>query len=1460
MDRFIKSSAITFGGYVYQNFIGLKVLLDWLEDPGLYEWVIFESDKEEDAKGLDDIVAKRADTGKFVRLQVKFTADPHDERNRLTWDWLLLHKPKGTSLIQKWSRAFFALGEGSIAEAALITNREPDRAFEACLIDNKISFDRVPEPIKSQIVSQLGGEESASLFFAVFGIRHSYQGYDSLHSTLRDRYVPRHTDFHGWHVLRSSAIDWAIRTNCPPPDGYITLSLLRGTLSTRRPKPLSESFRVPDGYLPPDSQFDDDFLRRVLTGDRRVAILWGSPGQGKSTYLSHVCQRLVGRDIPYIRHHYFLSLSETENRLSFLEVSNTLMHQIEVQHGDQVQGIANAPENLGQWIAACGASYADQGKRFVVVVDGLDHVWRENDKNREPLESLFRHLLPLPNNVVLVIGTQRVRNEQLPPQLLLHAKQDDWVELPLMSLAATKNWLHQQASSGRFELQKRSVVEHEDPLTAIAETFHKASRGHPLHLTYSLEAAIKQHRTLTPECVQELPECPDGDIRKYYRSLWIRLSNVARDALHLIAGAGFTWPYSGLEECLTDASGRVLDEIGHLLYRNEAGFTPFHGSLLVYIAEDSEHTERLKLLMPSVRTWLETKAPPYLKWGWLWLVNARTGDTAALLNGPSREWVVSSLCKAYPTSQITKVLAAAEQLAFEQGLYARAVRLRWLKVRVLNGIDFQLDDFDQVYECSLTMSDDDYPRRNLSANFHSASVDELHMLARQYEIVGRREDVIECQEEIRKRLNDRIKSGAYDRRSLEAMSESFLELVAKTGKYDPKQVTDSIRNFGDLSDSLFQFFVRKLSEREDPALLLPFLNFELTSGMRRDLELQIIRVAGYCQARIDEWPEFDSLKEHPIVGCWAQIYCKAKYKTVLPSLDIKELDKKSWENVSKESKDSIVQSMHSLFFQTLAQCLEFRGAAPPLALPTFSNRPWMNTAIGLVVKVARLLGNAIAHGTYPDFAASYRILADESSPKNHDEFGDYLLFRKAILEVSTDLFLLLSIRSGSDVIGAAEWQAVTASPHFNFSEWRNSYLAAKQRIVTASIIESEVKKRLLEEEGHVTQFNERAQLYLELCELALFQRTDIIARQLLRKTIECVLGHGWHKDMTLFYVLDAIAAVATIDQNYARAALEKVSPIVESIDVLTDGDETNHLKYELADLLVQMLPRSFTGYYQHLLKTSEWYEADRVFSKLLSREDLRSPMGAFVAGTVWDSHGIGALRGRIARGETEYQNLVDISARGFGMPQEDLGKERHSSSTPMNEVHNLNIEEYGPDALKRLLADLDEKKVHVGARKALREWFDLWVSRSHGSQVLRELHLCLDKDKIQCQIAELLDDAIELSFRLEGKAKAYRWAVAAQIHCHGWEDLYSDEKTLRRFQAFGKNFRDKWQEFIFDSTRRASRYGSETLVIPHHRLVQFFVAVGQVELAKAVADTMIDIAQEEMGDQPLKKPSWLVAG
>jgi len=67
--------------------------------------------------------------------------------------------------------------------------------------------------------------------------------------------------------------------------------------------------------------------------------------------------------------------------------------------------------------------------------------------------------------------------------------------------------------------------------------FFSISRGHPLHLIYAYEELIRAGRPTSAEEVELLPPCPDGDIRTYYRGLWVRLSAYAKNALPLSISA-----------------------------------------------------------------------------------------------------------------------------------------------------------------------------------------------------------------------------------------------------------------------------------------------------------------------------------------------------------------------------------------------------------------------------------------------------------------------------------------------------------------------------------------------------------------------------------------------------------------------------------------------------------------------------------------------------------------------------------------------------------------------------------------------------------------------------------------------------------------------------------------------------------------------------------------------------------
>src|SRR5450830_473233 len=356
MNDQIKNTAIPLSGYVYQNLVGLNLLCDWLDNPSLFEWIKFEAE-DEAAKGLDDIIGLSQDKS-FVMFQVKFTVNSDDPKNSLSWKWLLDHKPKSRSNLQKWAEAYSAFTPESVSEAALITNRKPDREFDSHIdkVSRKVNFDKLPQQILEQILEQIEIEK-AKLFFTNFEFRHSYQGITSLERTIKDRLIPRHTNLHGWLTLFREAIDWGVRKKFPQPYGRISLDILRSTIDQRRPEPLEQSFRIPIGYHPPNEEFAKQFIHNILESKSNSVVLWGSPGQGKSTFISYTCEALTKQGIPHIRHHYFLDLQDQSDRFTLSSVANSLMAQMEQRHYEYIQGLNNNAESLRGWINNCAQEY-----------------------------------------------------------------------------------------------------------------------------------------------------------------------------------------------------------------------------------------------------------------------------------------------------------------------------------------------------------------------------------------------------------------------------------------------------------------------------------------------------------------------------------------------------------------------------------------------------------------------------------------------------------------------------------------------------------------------------------------------------------------------------------------------------------------------------------------------------------------------------------------------------------------------------------------------------------------------------------------------------------------------------------------------------------------------------------------------------------------------------------------------
>ncbi len=491
----------------------------------------------------------------------------------------------------------------------------------------------------------------------------------------------------------------------------------------------------------------------------------------------------------------------------------------------------------------------------------------------------------------------------------------------------------------------------------------------------------------------------------------------------------------------------------------------------------------------------------------------------------------------------------------------------------------------------------------------------------------------------------------------------------------------------------------------------------------------------------------------------------------------------------------------------------------------------------------------------PAFALPFRLLDDIQAPKEYEETKDYTAFRSALSEIAGDLFLLTSLRSGLNKIPSSEWSRANSSLHFISSDWIERYARGGLDLLDQYAISEEIESQRKQFATTVNPFNDRTASYSDLCKLATTFGLREQAKHLLRRSIACVVSYGWHKDPTIHFVINAITAISSHDRPFATEMLRRVTPIVARIGDMTE--DTGARPSDLTGLILALTPDAFAAFYNHWLVTSNWYTADLVFARLLETESLDVPAISLVTCAVWDSHAIESLRKRAHAGDVKAATIIAANAARFGFRTEDFGKARQTHSSSVEKDPNIDVSEYPPKDARRLLEDLRTQRVFVAERRIVREWFQYWLVQGRGVDLLRELESFLSEDRIPSGLEEILDLAFDASVQLEGKQRAYRWLVAAQVHRRGWDEYHEQADALRRFSTFASHYKDRWRQFIAETTKPLDGSTRRSLTIPHHRLVHFFLEVDEIRAAKSVVEVMVDTICEEFAEQPLEHPPWV---
>ena len=1420
------------------------MLCNWLDTPSLYDWVQFEADDQVEAKGLDDIVAQRSD-GLLELLQVKFTVDPFESANALSWTWLLQRKGRGKSLLEKWAEAAFAVGPEKLGKVALVTNRRPDAAFASQLHDGKIVLTKLPSALRHEVEEHAGGAHRAAVFFDRFEFEHSYAGYQQLERHVGTELESRHTGSHGRLNLFRQAISWSTLKNSPAPDGRITLEVLRATISERQPRPLDQEFRIPSGYLPPDPDFAESFIKEAAAGAWHLRILWGSPGQGKSTFLSYLCGRMAELGLSFVRHHYFLDLQDASDRFNLKSVAHSLITQIRASGQLEREPAGSQPEDLRKWLAASGTALAAIGKRFFVVIDGLDHVWRENGEITAPLEALFAHLLPLPENTSLILGTQRVDAGQLPSRLNNYAEPENWVELPRMRLGAVRAWLEAQRSAGTFQLDASATVS--EQLADLSSAFEHVSHGHPLVLTYTFLALARSSRTLTAKRVKEHTPEPFGDARAYYRKLWGGLSWQAKDALHLMAADEFIWPVGALRDCVDPEHRALEEEVGHLLANVDAGLTAFHGSLYVFVAGQSDHVTRLQALHPNVRRWLAEDAAPYLRWAWLWMYESRLGDSAALLAGTTRSWAIDALTRAYPARQILRILGAAEEVAFVAGDYEQAIHKRALKTRIDNGLSYQLDDASVLEDHALRLTQDPYPALLLASEVSQSSIEGLHQFAMLCLSVGQASRASDVQERMRHKINDRIRAGSLRAESRDQVLDLYLEVAASTGRYDAGKVLDLISRHG-RPEEAFEAFLRRAGRGSDLAPIMAFCGLPMTLPLRRIFEVEALRTSAWAGAKVHELAEFGRFKKHPLSTCWRLLYQGNTLVKSLPA--VRQHDALIVETGSYD-ESNFSDYLHYTFFAAVGNVILTRGAPCPGGLGAHTKRDWLGSVLSKLATAANACGALFARGDYPQFSLIYRLL-DVKRPGNndHEAWSDLRAVTRAVTRIAADLVLLGRARSRQEHISQGEWDKGRQSELFAMHHWREVFLTRHFRMLPDDVVRAQIEATERTALGTVGPFNEKASALVELCDWATSYGLYELGERLMASAYRYGTSYGWRKDWRLPSILDAVMELSEFDAPAAMRLVEKLAPIYAEIDTMTErsGASTS----DLAEVLIKLRPDAYVRFYRHLLDQSEWYEAESAFAAFIGTVDSVTPAVGAVAAFLWGKERASVKAG--ANPQLDAQR-ARWSSRGSTAERDDGDQSRVDNE--VDDTAMPDIAAYPPAKLPEFSAAVRDVGNYTLSGSWFVRWFEHWREQGQGAGLLEALEIAVASDKFAVETA-LLDRAFQLSLALQGPKAAFHWLVEAHRHRHGWsEHFHGRAEAAQRIAIVAKHYPKRWADFVALTSLQLPTRDNPARVIPDVALVSLLLQVGEIPRAVSVLEAIVDSTVEEFEVQPLTRPQWL---
>jgi hypothetical protein len=521
--------------------------------------------------------------------------------------------------------------------------------------------------------------------------------------------------------------------------------------------------------------------------------------------------------------------------------------------------------------------------------------------------------------------------------------------------------------------------------------------------------------------------------------------------------------------------------------------------------------------------------------------------------------------------------------------------------------------------------------------------------------------------------------------------------------------------------------------------------------------------------------------------------------------------------------------------------------------------------LGQFSAAAQTVAGVLARGEMPAASLVYRLTAGQRpATYDHESWADLRAVRQALVLITADLFLLVRLRSALSHVSAAEWAACARTEFFAPEYWREIFLMRKYQLLHADTVRAHIHEQANTVRSSVGRFNEKAGQLAELCRWAAAYDLLNLARDLLADTYRYAIGFGWRKDPGLGRLLQAMEGVAVHDPSATISAIEKLAPIYDQIDEMTE--DSGARPSDLAALLLKLLPQVYVRYYCHWLSRGEWYHADRTFAAFVEHADLTAPEVKVALAFVSGGETAHALRARLREPANE---AVASVSRLWDRQDSDTTDDGNQTSyisaiagvdsgvTDSKKPPMPSVGEFPPSRLTEFLSAVDTARQYELQAKTIKSWFEYWESKGCGMELLAAVATIFKQGVTPLRGTELLDPAFHLSYRLQGPNQAFTWLVRAHQHRYGWSEHYHGHAdSEQRLALVGQRYPRRWAEFLALSTLPPPRYPERSRAIPDAGLVRLLLEVGDVARARSVLESMVNAVLQEFDSQPLVCPAW----